>query len=178
MVATKNIEILVKANEEAVTEVNAKPAVLPALREWKGDVGFLQLSKVPTLSYNRASLLETANIMKGYFAQMLGKALELQETNGEIVLNLDESLDELGEEGYLVEIDQQVIISAPTTTGLLYGAISITQILYQDDSHDELPKGMIRDYPMYPIRACMLDVGRMYFPIEYVEEIATYMAWY
>ena len=178
IVGSKNIEILVKASEEAITDANEKPAVLPALREWKGAIGSLQLSDIPTLSYQQASLLETANIIKGYFAEMLGKALVVNETEGEIILDLDESLTELGNEGYLVDINQQVIISAPTTTGLLYGAISMTQILYQDENHDELPKGMIRDYPMYSIRACMLDVGRMYFPIEYVEEIATYMAWY
>ena len=32
---------------------------------------------------------------------------------------------------------------------MLYGSVSIAQILYQDKNHDTIPMGIIRDYPQY-----------------------------
>ena len=52
------------------------------------------------------------------------------------------------------------------------------QILYQDSAHASLPKGLIRDYPQYEVRACMLDVARFYMPLDYLGEITRYMAYF
>ena len=180
VIGSKNYDVLVKAQSEKTQEDNAKPSVLPALREWKGSTGTFEVTSDTKIAYQDATLRNTAVLMQGFFAQMLHQEIEISETADEndIVFVLNDTHQELGKEGYIVEIKDNVRIIAPTTKGLLYGAVSITQILYQDDGYDSLPKGIIRDYPMYPVRACMLDVGRMYFPIEYVEEIAIYMSWY
>lgn len=77
-----------------------------------------------------------------------------------------------------MSIDDVVTISAPgnTENGWIYGAASITQILYQNDN--TAPKGLTRDYPQYEVRAGMIDVGRMYIPLEYLEEMTIYMSFY
>ena len=80
------------------------------------------------------------------------------------------SAEELGEEGYLLTIGDYVTVTSPTVTGMTYGGASITQILYQDEGRDNAPKGTARDYPKYAVRAGMIDVGRMYIPLEYLEE--------
>ena len=61
---------------------------------------------------------------------------------------------------------------------MTYGGATITQILYQDEDRNEIPKGLVRDYPKYEVRAGMIDVGRMYIPLEYLEEMTVYMSWF
>ena len=180
IVSNVNIEVTVPGQYQVTSDDNAKPDVMPALREWKGYTGNLELSDNTKIIYNDSSVEETATLIQGYFDEMLDKDLTIgtEASNGDIELVLDENRTELGDEGYFVEIDDTIKITAPTKIGLLYGGISITQILYQDNGMNSIPKGLIRDYPMYEVRACMLDVGRMYFPLEYVQEIATYMSWY
>ena len=56
--------------------------------------------------------------------------------------------------------------------------VSISQILYQDEMHARVPKGIIRDYPEYSVRGGMHDVARKYFSLDYIEEMGRYMAWF
>ena len=86
-------------------------------------------------------------------------------------------IDQLGYK-YYFNIGDQVVISAPSDTGMLYGGVSIAQILYQDENHDTIPLGIIRDYPQYSVRGGMLDVARRYFDLDYIEEMGKYMAWF
>lgn len=87
-------------------------------------------------------------------------------------------MEELGEEGYELIISDTLTITSPTVTGMTYGGATITQILYQDEDRNEIPKGLVRDYPKYEVRAGMIDVGRMYIPLEYLEEMSIYMSWF
>lgn len=63
-------------------------------------------------------------------------------------------------------------------TGILYGGISITQMFSQNDGMNNVAKGLARDYPKYEVRAGMLDVARTYIPMEYLQEMTIYMAYY
>ena len=100
-----------------------------------------------------------------------------QANAGDLVLCLDD-LPELGDEGYAIEIADRVTVSAHRPKGALYAGVTLTQILYQDSAHASLPKGLIRDYPQYEVRACMLDVARFYMPLDYLGEITRYMAYF
>ena len=113
---------------------------------------------------------------------MIGVTLEVSEgasVSGDIVIKYTpDKLNELGDEGYYINIGDQVVISAPSDTGMLYGGVSIAQILYQDEDHNTIPMGIIRDYPQYSVRGGMLDVARRYFDLDYIEEMGKYMAWF
>ena len=98
---------------------------------------------------------------------------------GDILLVYDESLlPELGDEGYYLDIGDSITVTAPTKIGLQYGGTTITQILYQDETMRNVPKGKVRDYPAYEVRSQQLEVGRRYMDLGYVEEMAKYMAWF
>ena len=47
-----------------------------------------------------------------------------------------------------------------------------------DNQNMLLPKGLMRDYPQYQVRSTMLDVARFYMPLDYLEEITKYAAFY
>lgn len=48
----------------------------------------------------------------------------------------------------------------------------------QNDGMNNVAKGLARDYPKYEVRAGMLDVARTYIPMEYLQEMTIYMAYY
>ncbi len=173
--------ITVPGQFETLPGDNAKPNVVPGLREWKGSQGVFELPGAGRLVVSDAAQAETAEKIAYYFAEMLHRNVEIavgEPADGDIALVLDESRDELGAEGYSLDVGDRVTITAPTQKGLLYGGTTLTQILYQDPAHAAVPKGVARDYPQYAVRSCMLDVARMYIPIDYLEEITKYMAYF
>ena len=158
---------------------NEKPNVVPGLREWKGATGNYQLTAASRIVVLDDKWLDSAKMIQTYFKDMLGHDIEVvsgQPQTGDIVLKTGGTIDELGEEGYYLDIANYVTIEAPTYKGMIYGGASITQILYQNNN--TAPKGLARDYPQYEVRAGMIDVGRMYIPLEYLEEMTVYMSWY
>ncbi|CEG28829.1 discoidin domain-containing protein [Bacillus sp. B-jedd] len=184
-VSEKDIPISVKGKYSVEKGDNPVPNVIPGLREWKGSQGdylFKNSTKLIIDKKNEAKLREPAEVIQDYFKNMLGKDVRIKvdtkPTNGDIFLTLDEANTSFGKEGYLLEIGNTITITASEPKGVLYGGTSITQILYQSPTKDTIPKGVARDYPKYEIRSGMIDVGRMYIPLEYVEEMTKYMAWF
>ncbi len=157
-------------------EANPAPTVLPAIREWQGGSGkFLADGNTVLVDLSSSPAVEK---VQGYFCEMLSLELEIA-TAGDsgVIFEKDESLlDTVGEEGYTLDAaETKIVIKAPTDVGLLYGGITVCQSLYADGF---FPVGQAVDYPSYPIRSGMLDVGRAWIPLEYVEEISRYMVWF
>ncbi len=180
---TKNVSVTVPGEYSATAGDNAMPKTLPTIREWKGNTGDFTLSASSKIIYADASLLGKATQIKTFFDNMLGynieTALGTSASAGDILLVLDEDkLSELGDEGYYAEIADYVTITAPTKTGILYGGTTMTQIMFGSDEKNTAPKGLIRDYPAYEVRSIMMDYGRPYYPLEFIESIGMYMSYY
>lgn len=179
-----DVKFIVPGQYQPEAGDNEKPNVVPGLREWKGATGDFELTTTSAIVLDSASataLGDTAKLYQQYFKEMLDREITVKTGTpaaGDIFLKLDSSLEYLGGEGYVLEADDIVTISSSSTTGALYGGISLTQVLYQDETHTHFPKGTTRDYPKYEVRAGMLDVGRMYIPLDYVKEMALYMGWF
>lgn len=158
--------------------VNQKPKVVPELREWKGDEGdFIFNGRIIIAD---AQLNQTAKQIAMYFAEMSGITCSIGQgtaQKGDILLALDKN-SVLGEEGYEIDIGDILTIRALTETGILYGGTSVSQILSQDPAHKTIPKGQVRDYPQFAVRAIMLDVARQYIPLEYLSEMTRYAGYF
>jgi hexosaminidase len=108
--------------------------------------------------------------------------------SGNIYLTLteDNSLLNLGDEGYeLVITKKLVILTANTPAGLFRGIQSIRQLLpakiemvTKQSGPWEIPTGTITDYPLYSYRGMMLDVSRHFFVAGDVEKLMEYLAYY
>lgn len=180
---TKNVSVTVPGTYTATDSDNAMPKTLPTIREWKGNTGDFTLSSSSKIVYADESLEGKATQVKTFFNNMLGYDLSVvagtSASTGDVLLLLDETkLSELGDEGYYVEIADSVTITAPTEVGILYGGTTMTQILSQADGKNTAPKGLIRDYPAYEVRSIMMDLGRPYYPLEFIESIGMYMSYY
>ncbi len=157
---------------------NKAPTVIPAIREWEGTNGSFK----PDSSTKLVNISNSSSVEKvaGFFEEMLSLELSVTETasgSNEIVFELDKSLEnQVGDEGYILEATaEKILITAPTETGLLYGGITVVQSVTADGF---FPCGKAIDYPAYPVRSGMLDVGRAWIPLDYVEEITRYMAYF
>lgn len=158
---------------------NARPRILPGIQEWKGDTGSLVLDASARLIVQDEALQDSAQVIQEYFAGMLGWDIEISTdpaAAGDIVLSLNSDLHALGEEGYTLQTADVVSIQAPSAKGVLYGGTTLVQILMQEGN--SVPKGQIRDYPAYEVRSCMQDVARFYMPLDYLEEVTQYMAFF
>ena len=162
----------------ASAESNQAPSVIPAIREWTGTSGsFEASSETKLVNISNSPAIEKVS---GYFADILSLDLDITSTStgtNEIVFTIDESLREtVGNEGYVLNAtNSQITIKAATDIGLLYGGTTVVQSLSVDKA---FPCGNAVDYPEYAIRSGMLDVGRAWVPLYYVEEITKYMAYF
>ncbi|MDR0499453.1 MAG: family 20 glycosylhydrolase [Holophagales bacterium] len=164
--------------------LNLEPDVIPALREWHGGKGDFRLSaksRLVAVSGDNAALTAAQKTF-GFFKEMLGFEPSIVTKGGDAgcikFIFAPSLLGELGDEGYYLTIDDSISIKAPSEKGLIYGGVTATQILYGSKDKRTAPKGEARDYPKYPIRAGMIDVGRQYIPLGYMEQIGRYMAWF
>ncbi len=96
----------------------------------------------------------------------------------------DTANDEIGKEGYLLEIRSTGIrLSANTETGLFYAYQTLLQLAPPDIistryRHIIFPECTILDYPRFEWRAVHLDVCRNFFPVKFVKKYLDLMAAY
>lgn len=84
--------------------------------------------------------------------------------------------NDLGDEGYQLEISSQgVRIQAATEKGLIWARQTIAQL---KQSGKSVPCGTITDIPKYRVRGFVLDVGRMFQPMDFLYKIAEVMSFY
>lgn len=161
--------------------VNSKPFVVPELKQWTGKDGNFTPgtnTKIVCTSAN-PELLRIAQMFADDYQQMFGKTLSVTQgkaTSGDFILSLSAD-KKLGEEGYEIKITDRIATSAPTPTGLYWSTRTLLQIAEQSQKHS-FPKGTIRDYPDYSIRGFMIDCGRKFIPMSYLQDLVKIMAYY
>ncbi len=99
-----------------------------------------------------------------------------------IYLSVGESGDELGEEGYLLNIGKEVInIRANSVAGCFYGIQTLLQTIPAGETTVlpmEIATGTIHDFPEFGYRGAMLDVARHFFSDEDVKRYIDFLAAY
>ena len=104
------------------------------------------------------------------------KSVSGKAKNGDIVLALKPD-KHLGREGYSIKISDKIFLSASQTEGVYWGTRTLLQMAEQNENGC-LPKGEIRDYPDYSLRGFMLDCGRKFIPISYLQDLVKIMSYY
>jgi len=96
-----------------------------------------------------------------------------------IQLSVDPSLEDIGEEGYRMTVDEKgVLIEAPAAAGIYYGIQSLRQLLptaiFSEvavrDVRWTVPCADIKDLPRFKWRGMHLDVARHFMPVEFVKK--------
>ena len=160
---------------------NDKPFVIPELRHWQGGDGMVAVGPSTKVVYTDAALADAAEAMAEDYGLIFGKGMKAKKASkapkgGAIVIEFTTD-KELGDEGYSIEIGDNVVLKAQTATGAYWGTRTLLQMLEQYEG-THLPKGTVRDWPDYAMRGFMLDVGRKYIPLDYVKQYAKIMSYY
>jgi len=129
-------------------------------------------------------LIDKLNPATGF--GMTVKTSNGDQSAGNIYLSLSSGDAQLGDEGYQLTINSDVVsLIANKPAGLFNGIQTIRQLfpariemaLLQQGPW-EIPAGTIRDYPEYPFRGVMLDVARHFFQVNDVKRYIDLMAAY
>ena len=180
---TACLAMLCFATSGIMNAENEKPFVIPELREWQGAEGTVAISNKSKVQYTDDVLADAAAALAEDYGLMFGKALKsktIKDTEkaaaGSIVISLTNN-EQLGDEGYTIDIADRVVINANTPTGAYWATRTLLQILEQNEGA-QLPKGTIRDWPDYGLRGFMIDCGRKYIPLDYLKAYSKIMAYY
>jgi len=114
------------------------------------------------------------------------QSVSQQPGSGNIYLVLSSDNADLGNEGYELEITEDLVtIAAQTPEGVFRGVQTLRQVLpAQVESNDlqegpwEIATGKITDKPVYGYRGAMLDVARHFFQVKDVKQYIDYLAAY
>lgn len=192
--AKKSFSLTVPKNTDAFSDLfvpvnspNPEPSVLPTIQEWYGYEGDFTVGEGTEIVYNDAAALgleEVAKEMQADLTEICGfvpnvKAGTSYDSDDIYLESLKEDTYGTGDEGYLLVTDDEGIrIASATKKGVLYGTVTAEQILYQDAEHQSIPKGVIRDYPLYAVRGVMFDVARIPTRMQFLEDYTKIFKWY
>ena len=165
-----------------LADVNPKPFVIPELKEWRGGEGFLPLTTETRITYpkGQTDLQRIARMLVADCQELLGytpQVVEGKARKGDLHLSLKKD-KELGSEGYEIRITDRIELSAPQAIGVYWGTRTLLQIAEQNREDLALPKGVIRDCPDYAMRGFMMDCGRKFIPLHYLQDLVKIMAYY
>ena len=128
-------------------------------------------------------LKRNAEFLSGYIKEATGKELDIATITSEstppnaIVLGLDKSIVE--KEGYELTVSSwQITINGQTPNGVFYGIQTLRKSIpaIVAGAKITLPAVTIKDYPRFSYRGMHLDVGRHFFPVEFVKEYIDLLA--
>lgn len=175
------LTILLLGTPAVNAAVNPKPFVIPELKEWKGaDGAFLPAESTRIVcAPGQPELLRIARMLAADCETMFGykpQVVEGKGAAGDIILSIRKD-KKLGDEGYAVKVTDRVQLSAPQPIGVYWGTRTLLQIAEQS-SDRRLPKGELRDYPDYAVRGFMIDCGRKFIPLSFLQDYVKIMAYY
>lgn len=161
---------------------NAKPFVIPELREWTGGEGQLKLTSKTTLvvpPQDKKQLLPIAKSFSEDLKTMLGidcKVRVGKAKKGDILLSLGKGKSD-NKEAYEMDIQDIVTVTGNKPVGVFWATRTLLQMLEQSPDM-QLAKGKTSDYPQYAIRGFMLDCARKFFTIDFLRDYVKFMSYY
>ena len=150
------------------------PNVVPALREWTSGEGAFELgprSRIVVPVKDRRLLVPVAMTFATDLWTLTGRKLPVVSSRGararrgDVRLALGTGDAQLGREGYRLQVGRRVLIAANRAGGAFYGTRTFLQLLRQDRA---VPAGTARDWPRYPERGLMVDIGRKHFSLDWL----------
>ena len=174
--------VTVTAISEADTTASASASVailppfvtIPSAQQWtvaSGSYTFSAASRIVVDPAGAVQLMTTANVFAADLKYLTGVSIKPvvgSPIAGDIGLSLLATPDTgLGPEGYSVSVAGAVSISGNTDAGVFYGTRTLLQLLSQGST---ISFGAMHDWPDYPQRALMVDVGRKYFSMQWLED--------
>ncbi|MDF9815929.1 family 20 glycosylhydrolase [Streptomyces sp. SPB162] len=169
------LALAVPLAEAPAHAADAAPRTIPALQQWTAGSGaytFGPAGRVVTDSAYASELDTTGQVFADDLTQFAGRAVghvsgPVSDVRaGDLFLTLGSTDTALGAEGYALTVAPYVTVQARTDAGAFYGTRTVLQLLKQSLT---IPAGTARDWPAKPERGLMVDVGRKYFTVPFLQ---------
>lgn len=152
-----------------------KPFTIPETRGWEATDG--EAFTPQRVSFRDAAFQNAAVQFCQDYQTLFGQSLSHKKgkaRKGDITMILDKSL---AEEAYRIEIaPAQTKLYAATPVGMYWATRTLLQIAERAPQHS-LPCGNIEDAPAYAMRGVMMDCGRKFIPLHYLEDLIRCMSY-
>ncbi|MGF2949414.1 family 20 glycosylhydrolase [Microbacterium alcoholitolerans] len=141
------------------------PDVIPSIDGWQ------QAGGTFTASDDIAIVIDSADQQLASTADILRDELRVDYPSatvdsagagaGDIELRIDDARDDLGEQGYDLQIGEGIVVTGADAAGVFNGTRTVLQMLTQQET---LPQGSVIDVPEYPERgvtvcACVINIS-------------------
>jgi hexosaminidase len=172
-------------------------SVLPAPKSLTPGAGEFRIPAAITIAVSNPDDPQLADL-----AELTGGILETQSnatividsdaaetpSPGGVTLSLEETeagagasaSSETSAEVYALEVTPDaVMLRAPSHAGLFYGIQTLRQLITENaDGAHEIPAVVVEDAPRFPYRGMHLDVGRHFFPVEFIKRYIDLLSQY
>jgi hexosaminidase len=122
--------------------------------------------------------MKTAEFLNGYLKKFYGFELPVKKQSMKNAIELNTKLSNTGKDAYTFESNpDRIIITGATYAATFYGMQTLIQLLpTQRSSSLRIPSVSIQDEPRFAYRGMLLDVGRYFYPVEFVKEYIDFIA--
>ncbi|WP_157597314.1 discoidin domain-containing protein [Streptacidiphilus rugosus] len=154
------------------------PTTVPALQQWTAGTGAFTFgagSRVVVDPAYAAQLGGDAATFAADLSALEGRTVSVVQGTpaaGDVELTLGAT--GLPAEGYRLTVGSSVVVSGASTTGEFWGTRTVLQLLHQAPT---VAAGTARDWPVKAERGLMIDTGRNFFPVAWVENQIRDMAY-
>ena len=165
------------AHGDGAAAQNAKPFVIPEVKEWKGGDGHFVPDGGMRITYRDDALHDAAQAMADGWTAVTGTrpaVVKGRAGRGDVQLLADGRMDDAEE--YAIDIADRVTVRAGDTAGFRWGTSTLLQMM--ETCGGRLPRGEVRDEPDYAMRGLVLDCGRKFIPLAYLRDLVRVMAYH
>ncbi|GAA0669513.1 hypothetical protein GCM10010193_21880 [Kitasatospora atroaurantiaca] len=163
---------LLPAQAGAATAAATAPHTVPALQQWTAGTGsytFAGGSRVVVDSAYAGQLDVTGQVFADDLTQLtgttVGRTTAAAPQPGDLFLTLGSA--DTRPDAYSLTVGQAVTVRAAGDAGAFYGTRTVLQLLRQSRT---IPAGTAQDWSAYPERGLMVDAGRKYFTVPWLQQ--------
>ena len=154
----------------------------PASIIYSKPAGFFTITPKTQLIVHGTGQENSITFLRDYIRQYYGLNLLLwmdSPVNNSINLNY-ERMDHPIPGAYTVQVNKDGIwLNGDNETGVFYAVQTLLQLLPTDKTQPaKIPYMTIKDYPRFEYRGLHLDVGRHFFPVEFIKRYIDYIAYH
>ncbi len=150
----------------------SKPQIIPEIREWESYDSTLTITDSFDIIYDVDKKAELEQLSQTFSEDVgslkkwkLDILSDISSKPNNIYLKIDETIS-ANDESYIINITDRIVITGKSAKTVFWGTRTILQMLKNSET---IECGRIFDYPDYHERGLMIDLGRRYHTVRWLE---------
>ncbi|WP_026904647.1 family 20 glycosylhydrolase [Pedobacter glucosidilyticus] len=161
--------------------INQNLGIIPAPQEVITKEGFFVLTPQTAILYQQDADRKIAELFRDLVKQHSGFELVVAknfiQAPESLISFINQALPQ-NPEAYEINIGEKQITLSGQEQGLFYAMQSLAQLYQLHKSNLNIPQAIIKDQPRFQYRGLHLDVGRHFYPLDFIKKYIDIMAMY